>query len=56
MTGVRYRGTLDFQLGGGGKDFVGTHITSAKSFMAGVQGPLKSPGSSRSLWCSLVLS
>ena len=34
------------------------HITSAKSLAAGVQGPLKGPGSSRvveALWCYLSL-
>ena len=34
------------------------HITSTKSLAAGVQGPLKGPGSSRvveALWCYLSL-
>ena len=32
MTGIRYRGTLDFQFGGGGwKDFVGAHTSQARS-------------------------
>ena len=39
----------DFDLGGA-KDYVAfTHIMSAKSLTAGVQGPLKGPGSSQGL-------
>ena len=45
--------------GGGSKDYVRARTSqtqSPKSFSAGVKGPLKGPGSSRILLCSLVLS
>ena len=31
MTGVRYRGTLDFQLGGGGGKILWAHTSQARS-------------------------